>query len=39
MATSWRVRLLTLGLLFGLLQSAWAQSQATIAKNRRWHVF
>ena len=29
MATSWRVRLLTLGLLFGLLQSAWAQSQAT----------
>ena len=29
MATSWRVRLLTLGLLMGLLQPAWAQSQAT----------
>ena len=29
MATSWRVRLLTLGLLFGLLPGAWAQSQAT----------
>ena len=29
MATSWRVRLLTFGLLFGLLQNAWAQSQAT----------
>ncbi|HEY6548818.1 MAG TPA: carboxypeptidase-like regulatory domain-containing protein, partial [Vicinamibacteria bacterium] len=29
MATSWRVRLITFGLIFGFLPGAWAQSQAT----------